>query len=1206
MPNKSNDMDLSLTGSQIASMKRPSSAGNRPPSSSGSRQGASSGRTTPKTSNHTRSNSSTVAGESSAGSRRPSPGRYRPERTNSTGGISNGPAVNSTPSNERHKRASSHNAQLSHRSNASESSSRASALSRDAPSSATDFLALFDCSHQPVIKNRSSKPKKASTRNHWNEPPSGRAFAIPSSARSSSTIDSYTLNGGRQDTSRDTSRHSTPTPLQLNTHAAFLSKQENQTSPVPVDAMDLLKNSMNTNNTNLDSTPPSGAGDARLVSSSEKNFRAPSPLKPTTNSNRLMAQPSTRASDAQNSLRTPRRDQVPPSPTHPIAETYIESVNEAACKIQRWYRKISSTRRKEGEEEIRRILHQKRQEREDLLRQQQQEMATELKKEDQRKRSREEKARLARQAAIEELQKKREVRARDIREKAEEELRFLQTSGKVSKKPTAKPRQRSSSNASKKQSDKPPSPGVGNTGSTPNEPVGAVGGAVGPRPGTASSVGRKVDEIFDEPSTHRTQATGEEPAETPSIAGTKTTLTDLLDTLKLLEEPVRVPSPTENKKKGPAWLDILDDKEEDEVEELPGLSREQASQRREVYLSAENLQQVAESTKPKVLGPKPSEAGPKMGSPHALLTEDKLKSIMSFLDEVDQADREEVVSQVILSHDMASVAGQSALLVPSAAELHKLEQASAAASEVTNTVLSQRLQLEEKERSVKMLQKALNQQRELTVRHAKEQEKEMKKRLSVQKEEYEATVKRHLSFIDQLIDDKKTLSEKYDTVVKDLKAVDKKYQTKMKAMEDTHNAELQKVKDVQAAAEKIRREKWIDEKTKKIKEITVKGLEPEIQRLIASHKAEIKKLKAIHEAELLQAEERAGGKYVRHTEELRDQLAEEKEAACARERELAKTRYEKQLEQEEAAYQQQRRRLYADIQEEKERLAEQAKRQRQEVDRLTLQMEENSRKALTAMKEEYEQARDEQECRHRAEVKDLEERLKIEKEAWEENYMKKQETWLLSKERELKEHVRKDRDKEIELVITRLEEDAATGREECERAAENRVKRIRDKYEAELREIELSERNTQERYNEMKARLADVEGENIRISGLMKQKEQEVKDIKKICDRLTTERNNVQDVIRQEFADRLVATEEENKRVKNEMSEMRARHKLELSRIQESKEEEMEEVHKRVKQAIVKKEETVNQLRQQHAAAVKRADHLESLLEQQRKQLLKK
>lgn len=42
----------------------------------------------------------------------------------------------------------------------------------------------------------------------------------------------------------------------------------------------------------------------------------------------------------------------------------------------------------------------------------------------------------------------------------------------------------------------------------------------------------------------------------------------------------------------------------------------------------------------------------------------------------------------------------------------------------------------------------------------------------------------------------------------------------------------------------------------------------------------------------------------------------------------------------------------------------------------------------------------------------------------------------------------------------------------------------------------------------------------------------------------------------------------------------------------------------RVKEAIVKKEEIVSQLRQQYQAAAKRADHLEGLLEQQRKQLL--
>lgn len=54
--------------------------------------------------------------------------------------------------------------------------------------------------------------------------------------------------------------------------------------------------------------------------------------------------------------------------------------------------------------------------------------------------------------------------------------------------------------------------------------------------------------------------------------------------------------------------------------------------------------------------------------------------------------------------------------------------------------------------------------------------------------------------------------------------------------------------------------------------------------------------------------------------------------------------------------------------------------------------------------------------------------------------MRKQEAWLLGKERELKESVKQERDREIELVINRLEEDGVQTREECERAAENRIK----------------------------------------------------------------------------------------------------------------------------------------------------------------------
>lgn len=44
----------------------------------------------------------------------------------------------------------------------------------------------------------------------------------------------------------------------------------------------------------------------------------------------------------------------------------------------------------------------------------------------------------------------------------------------------------------------------------------------------------------------------------------------------------------------------------------------------------------------------------------------------------------------------------------------------------------------------------------------------------------------------------------------------------------------------------------------------------------------------------------------------------------------------------------------------------------------------------------------------------------------------------------------------------------------------------------------------------------------------------------------------------------------------------------------------------RIKQVVAKKDEAYGQLKQQHEAACKRADHLEGLLEQQRALMLRK
>ncbi|XP_008102351.2 centrosomal protein of 131 kDa isoform X2 [Anolis carolinensis] len=861
-----------------------------------------------------------------------------------------------------------------------------------------------------------------------------------------------------------------------------------------------------------------------------------------------------RNNNASNSSKLLRRQEV----SEEEAERFINQVNLAAVTIQRWYRRHSQ-RHKEGVAQLGHLIATKREERQQQLTEEGNILDLQKRRDEERRKIREEKARLARKAAILELQQKRAQKSLDSQRMVQEELAVVKESKKASRRKPEKAgsvKNISPANSIIKANNTEANFHLAVTDTEENSVMAYLS-----VPGQ-----NKLPE--EQPQDVSSGKVASEDLETmittASRAQSKVTLNELLDTLKLLEEEPEFLSPPKTCKEDKyAWID--------------GGANSNS-------LTADNLEKFGKQNC--------SLGVPEEGT---LLSEAKLQSIISFLDEMEKSEQERPRSAASVSHREGILSEE---------ELAHLEQASAVATEVTSSIMRLKLEVEEKKRAITLLQTALAQQRELTVRHVKETEKELSHQLALQREQYEAAIQRHLAFIDQLIDDKKTLNEKCEAVVSELKQVDQKYTKKIAQMQEQHELEIKKLKELMSATEKIRREKWIDEKTKKIKEITVKGLEPEIQKLIAKHKLEIKKLKTLHEAELLQSDERAAQRYIRQNEELREMLEREKEEQGQRERELARQRYEKQLEQEEQALQQQRRRLYSEVAEEKERLNQHAVRQRAELEDLRRQLEENSSVVTKALKEEYEKGKEEQERRHQAEVQSLKVQLEIEKQAWEANYLKKEEAWLLTRERELREEIRKERDKEIELVIQRLEADMSSSKEECERVTENRLKRVRDKYEAELQELERSERRLQERCNELKGRLAEAEGETLRLQSLLRQKEQEAEDIRKVRDQLAQERSSLSEVIRQEFADRLVSTEEENKRLKAEMAELRARQRLELDRVTRDKEEELEEVHKRVKTAIVKKEEAVNTLRKQYEAAVKRADHLEALLDQQRKQLL--
>nr|BAT46536.1 centrosomal protein 131 [Tokudaia muenninki] len=829
--------------------------------------------------------------------------------------------------------------------------------------------------------------------------------------------------------------------------------------------------------------------------------------------------------------------------TEEEAERYIHQVNQAAVTIQRWYR-CQVQRLRAGAASLEHLLASKREGQRqrlgsgNLLDLHRQEEAA-------RKKAREEKARQARQAAIQELQQKRAQKASEavcMLPKDRAETRAL-----GQPRPTQEP---------------PLMPGCATQPKANN--AGASihpTGPADPCPPACKSSPERQQSPEDEPQEIHSQGETREDlavlGSSRSKARARATLDDLLDTLKLLEEePEPLPHPKAYHKDRYAWTD-----EEEDANSL----------------TADNLEKFGKLS-----------AAPGPPDDRTLLSEAKLQSIMSFLDEMEKSGQEQPAPwrEVVNSLDEMEKSGQGRSAFWWSLVLEAGPRSLELGSEGSPSMMRLKLELEEKKQAMVLLQRALAQQRDLTARRVKETEKELSRQLRQQKEQYEATIQRHLSFIDQLIEDKKVLSEKCEAVVAELKHGDQRCRERVAQMQEQHELEIKKLKELMSATEKIRREKWINEKTKKIKEITIRGLEPEIQKLIAKHKQEVRRLRGLHEAELQQREEQAAQRHLRQAEELREHLEREREVLGQQERERAQHRFEQHLEQEQQALEQQRRRLYNEVAEEKERLGQQAARQRVELEELRQQLEESSAALTRALRAESERSREEQERRHQMELKALKDQLEAERQAWVASCAKKEEAWLLTRERELKEEIRKGRDQEIELVIHRLEADMTLAKEESERAAESRVKRVRDKYETELSELEQSEHKLQERCTELKGRLGEAEGETERLQSLVRQKEKELEDLRAINTQMCSERASLAQLVRQEFAQQLAASQEETQRVKAELAELRARQQVEL-----------DEVHRRVKTALAKKEAAVNSLRKQHEAAVKRADHLEELLE---------
>jgi 5-azacytidine-induced protein 1 len=62
--------------------------------------------------------------------------------------------------------------------------------------------------------------------------------------------------------------------------------------------------------------------------------------------------------------------------------------------------------------------------------------------------------------------------------------------------------------------------------------------------------------------------------------------------------------------------------------------------------------------------------------------------------------------------------------------------------------------------------------------------------------------------------------------------------------------ELKRNREAWSASEKVRKERWEKDKVNEIRAQTVKGLEPEIQRIVERNKEDLRRAEEKHQAEI--------------------------------------------------------------------------------------------------------------------------------------------------------------------------------------------------------------------------------------------------------------------------------------------------------------------------------------------------------------------
>ena len=531
-------------------------------------------------------------------------------------------------------------------------------------------------------------------------------------------------------------------------------------------------------------------------------------------------------------------------------------------------------------------------------------------------------------------------------------------------------------------------------------------------------------------------------------------------------------------------------------------------------------------------------------------------------------------------------------------------------AELAEELLSLKLELEAEGRTVAVLRAGLDQSQQVMEESVARLQKENRQRQESQRRQYGEAINRHQTFIDQLIEDKKVISQKCETLAVELRTLERRSKENISALESRHSLEINRLKHMNESSDKLKRERWMDQKARKIKEQTVRSLEGEVEKIMKKHTQELAELRGSAKQQMEEQEQALRHTYTKTFDQYRVQAEREKKEVIEQEKLFQMEKFRKQAEQIETFHRCEVQQLREELERERRKQEEERERWMREADQIRRIAKEKCETEVEAVKDEMEDMKKALKRRHANELITLKANEESDRKEFERKLMENFDKMWTEKEIELRANFSRERDMEIDRVIERLEFEMKKAREDSERSHEERLSRLKLKHDRDLTEIVKELEEVKEKAAKARDKQLKTEEENTLLQSVNHKLEVRVSEVEETRLRLMEERKDLNTVIRKEFSKNLDRLSEENSKLAEEINTMVVKHKSELflkeqavGRLRQDFEEEMQALHDKVAETMRKKDKMLEEMREQHEVAVKKIDQLEMIIGQQGKSM---